>query len=115
MAIEQGSLFWHDFGPRQDHLHEGRRPVLVVQTDALNRLEGYGNVVVVPLTTKEKKSPTYAKVEPSRANSLAGTSWAIANQIFTIDKKRLTESLGHVSAEEMYQVKEALKVTLAIK
>ena len=114
MEIEQGELFKHDFGPRQNHLQEGPRPVLVVQTNGLNRLQGYPNVVIVPLTTKQKGAATYAKVEPSHLNGLERTSWAIANQIFTLDKGDLRESLGHVSKEELYGVKQALKVTLAL-
>lgn len=112
MAIEQGGIYRHDFGPRQNHLQEGPRPVVVVQTDALNALEGYGNVIVVPLTTKEKRSPTYARVEPSPFNSLGHTSWAIGNQIFTIDKGDLKEPLGVVAKEELFGIKMALKKSL---
>lgn len=115
MKIEQGQIFRHDFGPRQNHLQEGPRPIVVIQTDALNRLDGYPNVIVVPLTTKEKKSATYAKVEPSAENALNRTSWAIANQIFTLDKGDLKESLGYVTPTELYNIKESLKVSLNIK
>lgn len=115
MKIEQGSIFKHDFGPRQNHLQEGPRPILVIQTDTLNRLDGYPNVIVVPLTTKGKPSATYAKIEPSDANKLDRTSWAITNQIFTLDKGDLKESLGQVSAAELYNVKESLKISLNIK
>jgi mRNA-degrading endonuclease toxin of MazEF toxin-antitoxin module len=112
VAIEQGGIFRHDFGPRKNHLQEGPRPVVVVQTDALNALDGYGNVIVVPLTTREKKSPTYARVEPSPSNGLDRTSWAIGNQIFTIDKAELKESIGEVTNQELFGIKEALKIAL---
>lgn len=108
-------LFDYDFGPRQNHLQEGPRPVVVVQTDMLNRLEGYGNVVIVPLTTKEKKSPTYVGVVPSQGNELDRDSWAITNQIFTVGKEELLRPLGRVSQTELYAIKEGLKVTLAIR
>lgn len=114
MAIEQGNLYRHDFGPRQNHLQEGPRPVVVVQTDVLNKMEGYSNVIVVPITTKQKQSPTYASIQPSADNGLRQTSWAIANQIFTMDKEELKDSLGKVSKEELYAIKQALKLCLAI-
>lgn len=113
MAVEQGAIFRHDFGPRQNHLQEGPRPV-VVQTDGLNRLEGYPNVMVVPLTTKGKPSPTFVKVEPSSENGLDRTSWAITNQVFTLDKGDLKEVVGKVSRTEMFGIKEGLKIAFAI-
>jgi mRNA-degrading endonuclease toxin of MazEF toxin-antitoxin module len=114
VSIEQGCIFWHDFGPRQNHLQEGVRPALVVQTDFLNRLDGYANVIIVPLTTKSKSSPTYVPIQPAKDNSLTAPSWAITNQIFTLDKNDLKNPLGRISKEELYAVKQALKIALGI-
>ncbi len=114
MSIEQGSVYRFDFGPQQDHLQEGKRFLVVVQTDLLNRMDGYPNVIVVPTTTKGKSSPSFARIEPSDANGLTETSYAICNQIQTMDKGRLKDCRGKISKEDLYQVKEALKVALAI-
>ena len=107
-------IFWHDFGPRQNHLQEGVRPAVVVQTDGLNRLEGYPNTMIVPLTTKSRPSPTFVKVEPSAENRLERTSWAITNQVFTIDRGDLGEPIGRVSRTELFGIKEGLKIAFAI-
>ena len=107
-------MYRFDFGPQQDHLQEGKRYLIVVQTDALNKIDGYPNVIVVPTTTKGKPSPSFAKIEPSAANGLTETSFAICNQIQTVDKGRLKDLRGKVSKEDLYQVKEALKVALSI-
>ncbi|MEZ0324790.1 MAG: type II toxin-antitoxin system PemK/MazF family toxin [Fimbriimonas sp.] len=107
-------LFRHDFGPRQTSVQEGARPLVVVQTDTLNKLAGYPLVIVVPLTTKKKPSPTFVEVEPSTENSLSATSWAITNQVLTIAKDELREPLGRVSRTELYSIKEGLKIALAI-
>jgi mRNA interferase MazF len=112
--IEQGAVYRFDFGPQQGHLQEGKRYVVVVQTDYLNKLEGYPNVIIVPTTTKGRPSPSYAKLEPSSENGLTETSYAICNQIQTIDKTRLRELAGTITKEDLYRVKEALKVSLAI-
>jgi mRNA-degrading endonuclease toxin of MazEF toxin-antitoxin module len=108
-------LFQFDFGPRSDHLQEGPRPVVVVQTNALNRLMGYPNTIVVPLTTKMKPSATYVKISPGDGNELTSDSWAISNQIFTLDKSRLQTPLGRISQAELFQLKEALKIALSIR
>jgi mRNA-degrading endonuclease toxin of MazEF toxin-antitoxin module len=87
---------------------------VVVQMDALNELDGYANVIVVPLTTKERRSKTYVPVTPSVDNRLTAPSWAIANQIFTIDKGELKDSLGRITRQEMYELKQALAFVLDI-
>jgi len=114
VSIEQGAVYRSDFGPQQDHLQVGKRYLIVVQTDALNSLEGYSNVIVVLTTRKGKPSPSYAKIEPSTANGLTETSYAICNQIQTMDKGRLKDFRGKISREDLYQIKEALKVALGI-
>jgi mRNA interferase MazF len=114
VAIEQGGIYWHNFGPRQNHLQEGVRPALVVQTDTLSALEGYPNVIVVPLTTRERKSATYIPIQANEQSGLSQQSWAITNQIFTIDKGELVKHIGRVSPAELYAAKEGLKITLAI-
>ena len=110
--IKQGALFRHDFGPRQNHLQEGVRPALVIQTDKLNDISEYPNVVVVPVTTKKRNSPTYVELQPSGENGLEATSWAITNQPFTIPKADLKEPLGWINSQELYGVKAALRIVL---
>lgn len=88
---------------------------MVVQTDFLNRLDGYPNVIIVPLTTKHKPSPTYVPIQPSADNGLTAASWAITNQIFTLNKGDLKDPLGKIGKEELFAVKEALKVALDIR
>ncbi len=107
-------LFKHDFGPRQNSLQEGPRPLVVVQTDNLNRLDGYPLVIVVPLTTKTKPSPTFIQVEPSPDNDLTSTSWAMTNQVFTVSKDDLGETMGRVTKAELYNIKSGLKIAFAI-
>ncbi|HSI73413.1 MAG TPA: type II toxin-antitoxin system PemK/MazF family toxin [Fimbriimonas sp.] len=107
-------LFRHDFGPRRNSIQEGPRPLVVVQTDALNKLDGYPLVIVVPLTTKRKPSATFVQIEPSEQNQLTSTSWAITNQVFTIAKDDLREPIGRVSKTELYGIKDGLKIAFAI-
>ncbi len=112
--IEQGSIFRCDFGPHSNHLQEGKRPALIVQADLLNRIQGLGTFIVVPLTTKHKPALTFVRIEASESNALTATSWAITNQIYTLGENDLREDLGKISRAELYLVKEALKKVLAI-
>lgn len=112
--IERGQLYRFDFGPRGNHLQGGIRPVVVLQSNALNRVEGYRNVLVAPLTTKQRKAPTYVPVSPNSANGLEAPSWVITNQIQTLDQGDLGEPLGRVTRAELFAIKEGLKTALGI-
>lgn len=114
MLIEQGALFFYDFGPRQNRLQEGKRPAVVIQADILNRLPGYANVIILPVTSKERSSPTFVPIQPGGSNALTMPSWAIANQIFTVDRSTLGEPLGTVSKSELFAIKEAVRLVLGI-
>ncbi len=81
---------------------------MVVQSDLLNDLEGYPNTIIVPLTTKERNSPTFVKIVPSPQNGLDRESWAITNQVFTVGKDSLGEPIGQVSGHELQLVRDAL-------
>ena len=113
-AIEQGGVFIYDFGPHSDSRQEGVRPVLVVQTDMLNRLEAYSLTIVVPFTTKGKNTVAHVAVEPSRGNGLDARSFAKCEQLYTIPKMALRESIGKIAREDLYRVKEALSMILAL-
>lgn len=115
MSIEQGGIFGFDFGPRSNNLIEGPHSVVVVQTNDLNRLDAYQNVIVVPITSKPRKSPTYVLIKPSNANQLTIDSYAITNQIFTVDKGQLGLPKGKATKYELAQIKQGLAITLDIR
>lgn len=114
MSINQGDIFAFNFGPRTNNLIEGPHAVVVVQTDLLNGLDGYNNVIVVPITSKPRQSPTYVLIKPASSNQLTVDSYAITNQIFTIDKSQLGEPKGNVTKYELAQIKQGLAITLDI-
>ena len=52
MIICQGDLFWVDLRRAKGSEPKNRRPVVVVQRDAINQSK-FGTVLVVPLTKQE--------------------------------------------------------------
>jgi len=45
--VKRGEIWWANPGPHRPHEQTGRRPVVIWQTDALNRI--LHSVVIVPL------------------------------------------------------------------
>ena len=114
MAIEQGELYYYDFGAYVDHLQGGRRPVIIVQSNALNRNRRYSNVLVVPVTTRARDIATFIPIEPAPHNGLTSLSYAIANHIATVSQRQLEAQLGHISQKELLAVQHGLVLALSL-
>ncbi|MGI6209653.1 MAG: type II toxin-antitoxin system PemK/MazF family toxin [Anaerolineae bacterium] len=59
----RGDIWLVDLGPTPGHEQAGRRPALVVSTDAFNQGPA-GLVVVLPITTTERGIPLHVPVNP---------------------------------------------------
>jgi mRNA interferase MazF len=101
MVIAQGDVCWADL---PDPIGSGpgfRRPVVVVQGDALNRSR-IATVVCVPLTSNLKWADAPGTTNlPARSTGLAKDSVANVSQIVALDRAVLTERVGRVSRRQL--------------
>ena len=82
----------------------GNRPVIVISNDICNEVNKV--ITVVPMTRQMKRLslPTHVVI----ASPDGGESVVLAEQVMTIDKTRLDNRLGFVSAEDMRKIEVAL-------
>ena len=94
--IAQGDVWWADL-PKPSGSGPGfRRPVVVVQGDALNRSR-IATVVCVPLTTNLKWADAPGNLLlASDLTGLPKDSVANVSQLVTLDKALLTERVGKI-------------------
>ena len=87
---------------------KGTRPGSIVQNDDGN--ESSVITVFVPLTDAKgkKQYPFMAKIKKGDGG-VRKESYALANQIRVIDKSRILENWGHLSAEAIAEVDAALR------
>jgi mRNA interferase MazF len=105
VVISQGEVWWADLpapavsGPRF------RRPVVVIQADALNRSR-IATVICVPLTSNLRWGGAPGNVILSdRLTGLPKDSVANVSQIVAVDRDLLTERVGklpHVKLELLF-------------
>jgi mRNA interferase MazF len=89
-----------------------RRPVLVVQGDALNRSR-IRSVVCVPLTSNLRWAEAPGNVLlPARATGLPKDSVANASQIITLDRELLTEEVGKLSKRQLELILTGIDIVL---
>lgn len=101
MVISQGEVWWTDLGEPIGSGPGYRRPVVVVQCDALNQSR-IGTVVCVPLTSNLKWADAPGNVQlTARATGLPKDSVANTSLIVSIDRRQLTESVGKLPRRQL--------------
>lgn len=99
--ISQGDVSWAELSEPVGSGPGFRRPVVVVQGDALNRSR-LATVVCVPLTSNLKWAAAPGNVLlPARATGLARDSVANVSQIVALDRALLMERVGRVSRKQL--------------
>lgn len=107
----RGEIWWVDLNPTRGHEQSGKRPGLVISDDIFN--EGPAELVVVlPLTTRDKKIPVHEKIIPPEGG-LADISYIKCQDIRSVSKKRLSARIGEVEERTMLAVQEKIKILLS--
>ena len=111
--ISRGDLFSACLDPVVGSEQGGIRPVLVIQNDVGNRYSP--TVIVLAITGQVNKArlPTHVPVN-CEGTGLQKDSVILAEQIRTLDKRRLRERIGTLRPEVMDKVSQALKISLGV-
>ena len=101
MVISQGEIWWAGLPAPAGSGPGFRRPVIVVQGDALNRSR-IATVVCVPLTSNLKWALAPGNVHlPARLTGLPKESVANVSQIVSVDKDFLTARVGKLPRSKL--------------
>ena len=112
MVISQGEIWWADLPEPAGSGPGFRRPLVVVQSDALNRSR-IATVVCVPLTTNLKWGKAPGNVPLSaRLTGLPRNSVANVSQIVTVDKDFLSARVGKLPLSKLELVLSGIAVIL---
>ena len=104
MVVSQGEIWWADLPAPTGSGPGFRRPVLVVQGDALNRSR-ISTVVCVPLTSNLKWALAPGNVQlPARITGLKKDSVANVSLIVSLDRELLSTPTGRVSRAQLEAV-----------
>jgi mRNA interferase MazF len=112
VTVSQGDVWWADLPEPRGCGPGFRRPVVVMQGDALNRSR-IATVVCVPLTSNVRwaSAPGNVLLSPDKTG-LPKESVANVSQMVTLDKADLTERTGTLSAPLLELVLAGIDVML---
>lgn len=112
MVVSQGEIWWADLPKPKGSGPGFRRPVIVVQSDAINRSR-IATTICVPLTSNLKWAAAPGNVElTSDMTRLPKDSVANVSQIVTLDKENLSERVGKLSRAKLELVLSGIDVML---
>ena len=111
--MRQGEIYWLHFSGRGSE-PDGRRPALVVQHDRFNR-SAIQTAVVVAITSNLRLAamPGNVRLRKGEAN-LPRPSVVNVTQMRTVDRDRLTESVGQLAPGRVREVLAGLALVLGL-
>lgn len=114
MTVNRGEIWLAELDPVRGSEQAGKRPVLVMQTNSINRFTT--TVLTIPFTTNLRRAalPSCVKISAGEGG-LSSDSVALCHQLRVLDKTRLTKKLGEVSNETLEKIENCILFTLGVK
>lgn len=113
MAIKRGDIYYADLSPVIGSEQGGIRPVLIIQNDIGNQYSPTTIVLAITGQISKAKLPTHVELSCEHCG-LEKDSLILAEQIRTIDKRRLKERVSTLDEALMQRVDQALEVSLGL-
>lgn len=112
MAIKQFEIWIADLNPQIGTEPGKTRPVLVIQTNLLNKIP-HPSTIVCPITTNIEKEADILRVHLKKGIAkLHEDCDILIDQIRSIDNKRLIKKVGDLPEELIEKVKENILIVL---
>lgn len=114
--LKQFEIWIADLNPRIGTEPGKTRPVLVVQTNLLNKVN-HPSTIICPLTTKIQKGAEVLRVRVREAEveSLQQDCDIMIDQLRAIDNKRLIRKIAVLSPDLVEKVKENIEILIDLE
>ena len=108
MNLKRGDVYWVDLNPTNGSEIKKQRPCVLMGATPINQARR--TVLVIPLSSSGTPRPPLAvEVECLGRNVVA-----VCDQLRAVDKSRLREHAGALTADGLEQIEEALRRILSL-
>lgn len=111
--ISRGDIYYANLNPVIGSEQGEYRPVLVVQNNVGNTHSP--TIVIVPITHNLRKNPLPTHVIIPQSCGFDADSLALAEQIRTIDRSRISKYIGRIGADLQAKIDTALSVCVGLE
>lgn len=115
MSIKQYEIWIADLNPQIGTEPGKTRPVLVIQTNLLNKIQ-HPSTLICPITTNVEKEADILRVHLKKGMSnLHENCDIMIDQMRAIDNKRLIKKVGDIPTELIQKIKENISIILDLE
>ncbi|MBC8488752.1 MAG: type II toxin-antitoxin system PemK/MazF family toxin [Bacteroidetes bacterium] len=115
MQIKQYEIWVADLSPRIGTEPGKTRPVLILQTNLLNKTS-HPSTIICPITTNIKKDTSILRVHIKKGTANVQEDCAVMiDQMRAIDNKRLLKKIGSLTKELILKIKENVLIILDLE
>jgi mRNA interferase MazF len=113
VTLRRGAVVVVGLDPTIGHEQRGVRPCIIVSDPDVIGDQGFRLVCVVPVTGTPGEGLLYPALAPGRSG-LAKKSFALIDQLRSIDKRRIRLRFGELTREEMNAIDAGLAAFLGL-
>ncbi len=113
MRLDRGTIVLVDLDPTLGREQRVVRPCVIVSDPAVNADQRFPVVAVVPVAGTPGQGALYPALAPG-GSGLAKPSWALVDQLRSVDKQRIRRVFGRVSPAELAAIDEGAALFLGL-
>jgi mRNA interferase MazF len=113
VKLARGTIVWVELDPTRGHEQRGVRPCVLVSSAEVASQQRYPLVCVVPITGTPGEGALYPRLTPGRSG-LRKPSFALLDQLRSVDKTRVRRVFGTVSSGELEAIDLGLRLYLGL-
>lgn len=99
--------------PVRGHEQAGQRPCIVMSSDEIVQDQRFPLIAIVPLTRTPGRGILYPRIS-SGTGELTSDSYALTDQVRSIDKRRVIRHLGELDEHQMETIEDGLRTFLGL-
>ena len=113
MRLGRGTVVLVSLDPTVGHEQQGSRPCVVVSDSVVSEDQRFPMLAVVPITATAGEGALYPLLRPG-ASGLRKPSYALIDQLRTVDKRRVLRLFGVISPTELAAIDDGMRLFLGL-